>query len=38
MQGVQLLSFDVDPSMVDELLAEGLWYPMPVGHVVLVMF
>ena len=38
MQGVQLPSFDIDPSMVDELLAEGLWKPMPLGHVVLVMF
>ena len=38
MQGVQLLSFDVDPSILDELLAEGLWKPTPLGQVVLVMF
>ena len=38
VQGVQLPSFDVDPSMVNGILAEGLWKPMPLGHVVLVMF
>ena len=38
MHGVQLPSFDVDPSMVDDLCAEGLWKPTPAGHVVLVMF
>ena len=38
MQGVQLPSFDVDPSKAADLLAERLWKPTPPGQVVLVMF
>ena len=35
---MQLPSFDVEPSRVDDLLAEGLWNPLPMGQVMLVMF
>ena len=38
MQGVQVPSFDVDPSRVAGRLAEKLWKPLPAGQVVLVMF
>ena len=37
-QGVQLPSFDVDPSKVAGFFAEGLWKPLPAGQVMLVMF
>ena len=38
MQGVQIPSFVVAPSKANGLCAEGLWKPVPMGHVVLVMF
>ena len=38
MQGVQIPSFVVAPSQANGLCAEGLWKPVPMGHVVLVMF
>ena len=38
MQGVQVPSFDVDPSKVAGRLAERLWKPLPAGQVMLVMF
>ena len=38
MQGVQVPSFDVDPSRVAGRLAERLWKPLPAGQVMLVMF
>ena len=31
-------SFDVEPSRVDGLRAEGLWNPLPMGQVELIMF
>ena len=38
MQGVQIPSFVVAPSKANGLCEEGLWKPVPMGHVVLVMF
>ena len=37
-QGMQLPSFNMDPSMLDDFLVEGLWKPLPMGQVVVVMF